>query len=104
MSLSLSNSPAVIEVDVEDGVQRFEVSAEQLEVDTVVHDPDRQMGAEYCHILTADVDGLELQWLVYEYPEGTINHVDSPSNVQILKDFSFDYDWRSEDDDLPFDH
>ena len=78
-AVSLSGT-AIFEVEIEneEGDIEYEeimISPDDVEWDTEVHDPDRQMGTEYVHIGTAYVNGEEVQWLVYEYPEGILGGV-----------------------------
>lgn len=72
---------------------------QEVEWETEVHDPDRSMGPEYVHIGTADIGGEEVQWLVYEYPEGELNMVDHQTNgLNLVKDFQISIEYESEHD------
>lgn len=64
----------------------------EVEISSEVHDASRGMGAEYVHTVTADALGHELVWAVYEYPEGSVNHVERPSlpdNFDLISNFEF---------------
>jgi 2-iminoacetate synthase ThiH len=70
----------------------IEVSFADLEIVTEVHDAGRQMGAEHVHIVTGTVNDIEFVWHVYEYPEGVINSVVSPTHPELISDFKFGFD------------
>ena len=98
------NGKAIFEIEVEneDGEIEYEeisILPQEVEWETEVHDPDRSMGPEYVHIGTADIGGEEVQWLVYEYPEGVLNMVDHQTNgLNLVKDFQISIEYESEHD------
>ena len=102
-AVSLSGT-AICEVEIEneEGDIEYEeimISPDDVEWDTEVHDPDRQMGTEYVHIGTAYVNGEEVQWLVYEYPEGILNYIDRQTNgLNLSKDFTIGLEFEAEQD------
>ncbi|HCQ9868985.1 hypothetical protein [Acinetobacter baumannii] len=89
-----------VEIENEDGNIEYEeisISPNEVEWDIEVHDADRQMGTEYVHIGTADVRGEEVQWLVYEYPEGILNYIDHQTNgLNLLNDFKISIEFEPE--------
>ena len=90
MDLDVIGKAVFRTVDEETGeVAEVELSADDVEIETDTHDPDREMGAEYVHAVRAHVGEVEVIWLVYEYPEGEINLVTSPSQPEMIQDFKF---------------
>lgn len=91
-----------VEIENEHGDVEYEeisISPNEVEWETEVHDPDRQMGAEYVHIGTVDVNGEEVKWLVYEYPEGILNYVDHQTNgLNLSNDFKISFEFEPEQD------
>ena len=77
----LVKGQAILSYEDENGNAQVTLNVSDIDINTQVHDANRQMGAEYVHILTAEAAGHELEWSIYEYPEGCINHIESPSNI-----------------------
>ncbi|EXB84659.1 hypothetical protein J542_1234 [Acinetobacter baumannii 299505] len=103
MSLGIKGT-AIFEIEIEDengeiSTQEIKVTSDQVEWNTEIHDADRQMGSEYVHIGTAEVDGHEIEWQVYDYA-GDINTVNVESGeLNLVQDFSFESsDDASEED------
>ncbi len=103
MSLGIKGT-AIFEIEIEDengeiSTQEIKVTPDQVEWDTEIHDADRSMGPEYVHIGTAEVDGHEVEWQVYDYAND-INTVNVESGeLNLVQDFSFESsDDASEED------
>ena len=92
-----------VEIENEDGDFEYEeiiISPTEVEWETEVHDPDRQMGPEYVHIGTAEVNGEEVKWLVYEYPTGILNYIDRQTNgLNLSNDFTISIEGEPEEDE-----
>jgi hypothetical protein len=97
MSIDITQNP----VFLKDGKK---ITIEDFDIETDVHDPDREMGAELVHTVKANIDDVELEWLVYEYAYN-INHVDfnkyndSEDKISLVEEAKFDI---SSDDDMDY--
>jgi len=90
MNLDVIGKAVFRAVDDETGeASEIELSGDDVEIETDVHDADREMGTEYVHVVRAHVGEVEVIWSVYEYPEGEINLVTSPSQPEMIQDFKF---------------
>lgn len=78
----------IIDDETQEEVE-IELSADDVEIETCIHDADRQMGAEFVHLVCGHVGGIEVEWQIYEYPEGEINHIESPERPECVRDFKF---------------
>lgn len=82
MSIDISGKAKVM---IDDKV--IEVS--DFDIETEVHDASRSMGPEFVHIVTGYADGNEVEWHVYEYPAGDVNHVDYQGNYELVESPEF---------------
>ena len=90
MDLDVIGKAVFRTLDEETGDEvEIELSADDVEIETETHDPDREMGPELVHVVRAHVGATEVEWKVYEYPEGEINLVDSPSHSEMIRNFTF---------------
>lgn len=101
MSIDVKGT-AIFEIEDENGetdTLEVKVTPDQVEWDTQVHDADRPMGTEYVHIGTAEVEGHEVEWHVYEYA-GDINTINvETGELNLIENFSFvSSDESSEED------
>lgn len=78
MSIEISGTAKVM---IDDKV----VEVIDFDVETDVHDPDRSMGPEFVHIFTGYADGNEVEWHVYEYPVGDVNHVEYKGDYELVE-------------------
>ena len=78
MSIEISGTAKVM---IDDKV----VEVIDFDVETDVHDPDRSMGPEFVHIFTGYADGHEVEWHVYEFPEGAVNHVEYQGAYDVVE-------------------
>lgn len=66
------------------------ITNDDLQWESYVED-ERGMGAEICHTATYYSDDVTLEWSVYEYPQGTVNHVSEPEitrgEAEVVQDF-----------------
>ncbi len=72
------------------------ISSADLQQERTVHDADRGMGPEYLTTFSATLDSEtgeeEVEWFVYEYPEGVLNHIERPTSAtyELIEDFEFE--------------
>lgn len=95
-----AKNTAIFEAEIEINENETEtreiiVKPDQVDWESDVFDPDRQMGAEYYHIgtTTVVVEDTEytITWTIYEYPKGILNDqkIDA-GGLRVIKDIQ----WR----------
>lgn len=77
------------------------ISNKNLDFYSECHDGDRKMGEEIAHIAKIEINvggrPHEVRWVIYEYPVGSLNHVELDSGVlEVIQDFVFDIQMDSE--------
>jgi len=75
----------------EDDEQEHLVSITNAELEWESYAEERGMGTEICRTATYYSDDVTVEWSVYEYPPGTVNHVSEPEitrgEAEVVRDF-----------------
>lgn len=80
MSVSVSGQLVLECTDENEKAVTITVPAQDIFIDDPeVQDSDRGMGVEYVYRAEAAIPNhRDVEWLIYEYPEGCLNMVDGP--------------------------